>query len=113
MAAPPRLRNVPPLLAPIDVRVAPLPPKAVDPHYGTAEHVAWRAAVLKRAGYRCQDPACRSPDRGAAGRLFADHVVELKDGGAALDPANGQALCGACHSRKTAVERARRLVRPA
>lgn len=43
--------------------------------------------------------------------MFADHVVEVKDGGAKLDPANGQCLCGSCHTRKTAAARKRRLDR--
>jgi hypothetical protein len=34
-------------------------------------------------------------------RLFADHIVEVADGGALLDPANGQCLCGAHHTLKT------------
>lgn len=41
--------------------------------------------------------------------MFADHIVERKDGGAEFDPANGQCLCGSCHSRKTAAERAKRM----
>lgn len=84
-------------------RVAPQP-KTVDPHYLTPEHAAWRAAVLRRAGYRCEGLAC-----GAKGvKLYADHVVELRDGGSKTDPANGQALCARCHARKTARARAQR-----
>lgn len=79
-------------------------PKTVDPHYLTAEHAAWRGAVLRRARFRCEGLGC-----GAHGvRLYADHVVELRDGGAPFDPTNGQALCASCHARKTARERARR-----
>lgn len=44
-------------------------------------------------------------------RLFADHIVELKDGGAPFDVANGQALCGAHHTLKTAAERQKRMMR--
>lgn len=79
-----------------------VPPKQVDPHYITPEHRAWRADVIRRAGGHCVD--C-----GATGkRLYADHVVELRDGGAAFDPANGQARCGGCHTRKTFRARAAR-----
>jgi 5-methylcytosine-specific restriction enzyme A len=109
---PPRLRNVRPRLAVLDVRVASAPAKVADPHYRTPEHQAWRAAVIERSAGHCQDPACRDPQRGRGRRLFADHVVEIKDGGAALDLANGQALCGACHTRKTIAERALRQARP-
>lgn len=103
---PPRLRTLPPALHTLDVRIARLAPKAVDPHYLTPEHQAWRGEVIRRSGNRCQGPGCRTPDRST--RLYADHVRELRDGGAPFDPANGQALCGACHSRKTAAARAAR-----
>lgn len=33
-----------------------------------------------------------------------DHVVPIRRGGARLDPANLQALCKRCHSRKTMTE---------
>ena len=88
-----------------DTRTALPPPKQPDPYYGSAEHRAWRAAVLARAGHACQ--GCGH--RGA--RLYADHIVELRDGGAALDVTNGQALCGACHTTKTIAARAARMAR--
>lgn len=88
-----------------DTRTALPPPKLPAPHYGSAAHRAWRAAVLTRAGHACQ----RCGRRGV--RLFADHVVELRDGGAALDVTNGQALCGACHTTKTVAARAARMAR--
>jgi 5-methylcytosine-specific restriction protein A len=34
-------------------------------------------------------------------KLYGDHVIELKDGGAALDPNNIQILCAGCHGTKT------------
>jgi hypothetical protein len=40
--------------------------------------------------------------------MFADHVVEVKDGGALYDVANGKCLCGSHHSAKTAQARAAR-----
>ena len=88
-----------------DTRTALPPPKQPDPHYGSAAHRDWRAAVIARAGHACQ----RCGRRGV--RLFADHVVELRDGGAALDVTNGQALCGACHTIKTVAARAARMAR--
>lgn len=93
-----------PRLALTDTRSARPPPKQRAAHYGTAEHEAWRREVIRRAGGLCQGKGC-----GRHGtRLFADHIVELKDGGAPYDAGNGQALCGSCHSRKTAAVRAAR-----
>ncbi len=88
-----------------DTRTALPPAKLPDPHYGSTAHRDWRAAVLARAGHACQ----RCGRLGV--RLFADHVVELRDGGAALDVTNGQALCGACHTSKTVAARAARMAR--
>jgi hypothetical protein len=42
-------------------------------------------------------------------RLYADHIVEIQDGGAILDPANGQMLCAKHHKIKTDAARAKRL----
>ncbi|WP_020187806.1 HNH endonuclease signature motif containing protein [Methylopila sp. 73B] len=81
-------------------------PKTAAEHYQTPEHRAWRAEVLRRAMFCCQHPGCTATAYTA--RLFADHIVELKDGGAALDPENGQALCGKHHTVKTMRERAKR-----
>nr|WP_294566986.1 HNH endonuclease signature motif containing protein [uncultured Rhodopila sp.] len=92
------------LVAASDLRRLKPAPKVADSHYQTPEHRAWRTEVIRRSGGRCQRPGC-----GRSGvRLFADHVRELRDGGDALDPANGQALCGACHTAKTARARAAR-----
>ncbi len=87
------------------MRTARPPEKEADPHYLRPEHRAWREEVLRRAGWRCQHPGCGRADC----RLFADHIIELRDGGDPLDPANGQALCGSHHTLKTAAERAKRM----
>lgn len=60
-----------------------------------------------RAGYREQNPLCelhlaRNEYRPAQ---MVDHRVRLRDGGAAFDPANLQALCNPCHNAKRAKER--------
>jgi len=88
----------------LDLRTAQPPPKEADPHYLSPEHRAWREAVVKRAGGRCQWPGCGRAER----RMFADHIKELRDGGAPLDLANGQCLCGGHHTLKTARARAAR-----
>jgi 5-methylcytosine-specific restriction endonuclease McrA len=97
-----KLDTLPPRVASPDLRRVPPAPKQVDPHYLTPEHRAWRGEVIRRARGRC----CCCGRSG--GRLFADHIIERRDGGDPVDPGNGQALCGACHTVKTARARAAR-----
>ncbi len=85
----------------LDTRAAKPPPKEPEPHYLTKEHRQWRAEVLRRAGYACEKCGARGV------KLYADHIVELKDGGDPLG--HGQALCAACHTKKTIARRADRL----
>ncbi len=101
-----RVKCLPPRLGSASVRISAPPPKLTDPHYGTQAHKTWAAEVIRRAGGGCQWPGC---DRAQPKhRMFADHIVERRDGGAEFDVANGQCLCGAHHSMKTAAERSKR-----
>ena len=70
--------------------------------YGSADWKALRRAVIAERGKRCE----RCSKEG--GRVYLDHIVELRDGGAKLDRANVQVLCGSCHTAKTAAARAAR-----
>ncbi len=90
-----------PRLATLDTSIVKAEPKRADPHYSSAQHPAWRAAVIRRAGFQCEKCTAR-------GKLYADHIVELKDGGAPFDLNNGRATCASCHTKKTNVERAKR-----
>jgi len=104
-----RIKTAASLIRPAEYRTAPPPAKEADPFYLSP---AWRALVARliaQRGRRCEDPDCRKPDRGAGGRIFGDHIKELRDGGAPLDERNVLLRCGSCHSRKTAAERARRM----
>lgn len=92
----------------IDTRSAVPPPKTAEPIYTTREYAEWRRIVISRAHGCCQDPSCKYPNRHGI-RLFADHVIELKDGGAPFDPSNGLARCGSCHTIKTVAERNKRI----
>lgn len=57
-----------------------------------------RMAVLERDGFRCR--SC-----GARGRLEIDHVKPVRTHPQlGFDPSNCQALCPACHTRKTRLE---------
>lgn len=105
-----RLKTMKPSIRTIDTRTVKPPSKRADAELMTPGHRAWRHEVLRRAGYRCE-----AIDNGkrctvaAPARLFADHIVERRDGGAPLDPNNGQCLCGSHHTAKTIATRAARL----
>lgn len=83
-------------------RRMPARPKEAAAVYGTSEHFAWAKAVKDRDGWKCR--VCGE----SSGRLYADHIVEIEDGGSASDIRNGQTLCGKHHGEKTAKERAKR-----
>jgi len=95
----------------IDTRTVKPPPKRADPELLTEQHRKWRKAVLSRAGYRCEfiEKGRRCEKAAPRHRMFADHIVERRDGGAPLDPSNGQCLCGSHHTLKTTATRAVRL----
>lgn len=105
-----KLRKLTSRIPIIDARTVKPAPKVADAELLTAEHRRWAEAVKRRAGYRCEavDRGERCAVRTPA-RLFADHIIERRDGGERYDLANGQCLCGSHHTRKTAAERARRL----
>lgn len=102
-----------PVIRTMETRSVRPEPKAADPFYESEAHRAWRAEVLRRAGFRCQAIDNGEPCTKAApdDRLFADHIKERRDGGSPLDPANGQCLCGRHHTLKTFEERRRRMGR--
>ena len=84
--------------------------KRASDQYLTAAHRARREAVVSRAGRRCEaiENGSRRHKSEPAHRMFAGHFVELSDGGAQFDMANGQCLCGRHHTLKTMQARAAR-----
>lgn len=101
-----RLRTLGPLVRTIDTSTTRLPKallKQKDPIYDTPQFRAWRAQVVAHAGGRCEaeDNGQRCGKAQPQHRMYADHVVELKDGGSLLDLNNGQCLCAVHHERKT------------
>lgn len=67
---------------------------------------ALRAEILERDRYRCQSCGC-------AGRLEVDHIEPVRTHPElSYDPANLQALCPACHTRKTRIECGHKPKRP-
>jgi hypothetical protein len=105
-----RLGTMTSRLQTFDARRVKPPPKAAASVYGSPEYRAWREAVIARAGRRCEatDNGRRCRKAEPRSRMFADHKRELSDGGAPFDPQNGQCLCGAHHTAKTAKARAAR-----
>lgn len=69
-------------------------PKVAEQFYQSAEWRALREARRKDADYRCA--VC-----GSKHRLILDHIREIRDGGARLDPRNTQWLCRVHHGEKT------------
>jgi len=93
----------------VDTRAVKPPPKTADPFYLSA---AWRALMdqlIEERGRRCEDPEHDPARPRAVSRVFGDHIDELADDGAPLDPANVMLRCGSCHTRKTARARAHRM----
>lgn len=84
-----------------------------NPIYQTPAYRAWRERVIANAGRRCEwlDGGVRCPKSEPRNRMFADHRIELKDGGAPFDPSNGQCFCGAHHTIKTNMARVARMSR--
>jgi hypothetical protein len=102
------LRTLRPRVPMAKLSTATLPRKTADPFYLSREWIELRDRVRREASGRCQAPGCGRRER----RMFVDHIVELKDGGAPLDRANVWLLCGSCHTAKTYAARGRRFARP-
>lgn len=98
-----KLQTLKPRLKQLQTSRIPQQEKRADPFYLTPQWRQARAMCLTRYGHRCIKCG-RRPER-----LFVDHIVELKDGGAPLDQDNLEPLCGSCHTTKTAEQRQRRL----
>jgi 5-methylcytosine-specific restriction protein A len=84
--------------------------KRTDPFYLSPEWRAFIADIVRKRGKRCEDPHCQNPG-GHPRRIFGDHIIELRDGGAPFDESNIRLLCGSCHTRKTIEARTQRMRR--
>ena len=106
-----KLRSLAPMVRTVSTATVPLPSKVKDPVYNSPESQVWRAAVNRRAGYRCEyvdHHGHRCSKTSPEHRLYADHIRELRDGGSLTDPSNGQALCASHHTDKTLATRVTR-----
>ena len=82
--------------------------KHADKFYLSAKWKALMRSIIKERGRRCEDPEhdLSKPREGI--RLYGDHIIEIKDGGALLDRRNVLLRCPWCNGRKTAQARADR-----
>ncbi|MEH6721304.1 MAG: HNH endonuclease signature motif containing protein [Aurantimonas endophytica] len=96
-----RLSGLPPMIGTLPALVQPAP-KIADPFYLSPEWRRLMADIKRHRGNACEDVGPH------AGRIMGDHIVEVKDGGARLDPSNIMLRCTACHNRKTHREKAAR-----
>ena len=83
------------------------PVKRADEFYSSPEWRSLLDAIIKLRGRCCEDPAHDST-KSRSGKIYGDHVRELKDGGARLDPSNVLLRCASCHQAKTMIARAAR-----
>lgn len=109
---PPRVRFMKPRVPTAEYRtVLPAPRtfenrRKADPHLEFYQSPQWRSlrdTIIRERGRCCQ----RCGKEG--GRVYVDHIDELRDGGAPLNRSNLQVLCSSCHVIKSGEARARRL----
>ena len=108
MTKTPRLSTLRPRIAMAPQRLTPRPKTAL-PVYNSPEWRSLIAGIIRERGRRCEDPHCQSANRAAGQKVYGDHIHELSDGGALLDPNNVMLRCAPCHGRKTAAERNNRM----
>lgn len=108
MTKTPRLTTLRPRVAMASQRLTPRP-KTAAPVYASPEWRSLIANIIRVRGRRCEDPLCQSTNRAQGQRVYGDHIIELQDGGALLDPGNVMLRCAPCHGRKTEAERAKRM----
>ena len=100
-----------PAVRTLDTRTIKRPSKLLDPFYNTPAFAAFRIEVINRAGRRCEhvdNQGQRCTKAWPNHRVYADHIIELRDGGPPFDIRNGQCLCASHHESKTFLARQHR-----
>jgi hypothetical protein len=111
------MRILAPLIRTLDTRTVRMPRRQSDPRfdpiYNTPQFAAFRAEVVGRAGRQCEaiENGVRCDKGWPQHRVYADHIVELRDGGSPFDVMNGQCLCASHHELKTVQARIARMKR--
>jgi 5-methylcytosine-specific restriction endonuclease McrA len=81
--------------------------KGFDAFMSSPAWKRFRAQVAAERGERCQDKE-HDDTKSRTANVELDHIVELADGGAALDRSNVMFRCHSCHVRKTIREKSDR-----
>jgi 5-methylcytosine-specific restriction protein A len=80
--------------------------KQTDPFYRTYRWRRFAEHIVNKRGRRCERCGVIPPiDK----RVFVDHIIELRDGGAPFDEDNVEVLDGSCHTTKTLYLRGERM----
>lgn len=103
----PKLRNFNTRLRLFDTKKVRAPEKVVESFYASSAWKQLMAQIIDERGRRCEDANCERP-LGPWGRIYGDHIIEIKDGGHPLDKSNIMLRCAPCHGAKTAEERRKR-----
>lgn len=104
-----KLKMMAPAIRTIDTRSVKLAPKTADSFYLSPEWRKLMGQIIAERGRRCEDPQCDGKTHRHGMRVFGDHIVELRDGGAPLDKRNVLLRCGSSHTKKTLAVRAKRM----
>lgn len=91
----PRIKIAASRLLLVELRRVPPPQKTTDRFYSTPDWKNLMVKLIRERGRQCQ--VCKR----TGCRVFGDHIDEISDGGALLDPANIILRCGSCHTSKT------------
>ena len=102
-----RLRTLSLGLRMLDVSVAKVQ-RSNDDFYQSTQWRAFTRQIVAERGRVCEDCQRSVP---VPERIHSDHVDEIHDGGARLDPMNIRLRCTPCHTRKTIATRTVRLSR--
>lgn len=104
-ARPARPLTLRPTLRTLSTAIAKPPMHVGNPFYASPEWIKARNHAR-----RMLPPVCARCGADS-GRLWVDHIVELKDGGEPFELGNLELKCASCHTLKTNEERSRRAKR--